>query len=225
MPDIPYSTSDATLYDENGNPVAVLQDGEIYRLAVDAKVDSSPTFPETGSENVVQYYSRLLGTTGADSGITNMNVNGSVTPVEFYIEAESTYDIRIMNIVITIVDGAISHSKFGAILPLTNGWDLKVVEGVSPTFIITKATTGGELLQQSGSLYLFGNGTTVNIIPNSAVNEDTFLVNVPISEYIPGGFRIGLSGVDKIQAIVNDNLTGLTKMTVRVIGYKHFPSV
>lgn len=184
----------------------------------------NPTFPDIGSTNQLQYYSKLLGTTGSDSGTTNLNVDGSSTPVKFFIEAEQDFDIRIMNIVITITDGVINHNKFGGIpSALTNGWDLQVLEQGETTFIIEKAKSNGEILQKSGSLVFWGNGQSTNIIPNFSSANDALIVNIPISQYIPGGFRIGTNGVDKLQSVVNDDLTGLVSMTVRALGYKHFP--
>jgi hypothetical protein len=45
-----------------------------------------------------------------------------------------------------------------------------------------------------------------------------------MGEYVPGGLRIGRGTTDKLEAIVNDNLTGLVEVSVRIFGYYHFPS-
>lgn len=184
---------------------------------------SNPSFPDPTSANQLQYYSKLLGSTGSDSGITNMNVDGSSNPVEFFIKAEPEFDIRIMNIVITIIDGVINHNKFGAISILANGFDLSVTEQGQDTFIIEKAKTNGEILQKSGTLNFFGNSTSVNVIPNFSSANDALIINIPISQYIPGGFRIGINGVDSLQVTINDDLEGLVDMSVRALGYKHLP--
>jgi hypothetical protein len=181
-----------------------------------------PIFPPAGSENPLRYYTALMGTSGADSGTTSMNVNGSVTSQIFYIQADTTADIRVMTILVTIIDGSIAHNKFGAIAALTNGFILKLTESGEDVYLINEAKTGGEMIQQTGITNIFGGNTTANIIQNFSSNYDALFVSIPIFRYIPSGLRIGLGGIDKITAIVQDDLTGLVDMFVRVIGYRHF---
>ncbi len=182
----------------------------------------APDVPAVGTKNRLRYYSSLVGSTGADSGTTNMNVDGS-TPQEFYIAAHLDYDIRIMIIAAIIADTAIVHSKFGNIAALANGWDLKVTESGVDTFLINKAKTGGEAIAQAGFAHAFGDGATSFELTNWTGTEDAQSIVIPIHHVIPGGLRIGRGTKDRIVSIVNDNLTGLTEFTLRILGYRHYP--
>ena len=48
-------------------------------------------------------------------------------------------------------------------------------------------------------------------------------LRMDLAAVIPGGIRIGRGTLDKLQVVVNDDLTGLDLFTVRVIGYRHYP--
>ena len=102
-----------------------------------------PEIPPSGTLNRYRYYSALLGSTGADSGTTNQNVNGSVNPQIFYIESDNDYDIHVMGISVLLADGSVSLSKFGALAALATGWDLGIRESGETTWLVYHAQTGG----------------------------------------------------------------------------------
>jgi len=174
--------------------------------------------PAIGSSSRYQYLSSLLGNSGADSGTTNMTVDGSVTPVEFYAEANPDYDIRINKLIIVLVDGSIAYNKFGAIAALANGFSISLVEAGVETPIIDSASTTGELITKSGE------PTDHTILANfDAANNNAFILEISLDERVPNGIRIGRGTLDKIKATVSDNLTTAISLTVRAIGYKHYP--
>ncbi|MCH7759985.1 hypothetical protein IIA15_01070 [candidate division TA06 bacterium] len=173
-----------------------------------------------GSQSKFIFFSALLGTTGGNSGITNMAVNGSSTPVKFFIGADPDHDIFLQTIQIVISDGSLSHSKFGAISSLSVGWDLEVTEAGITDFLIEKAQSNGEVITRSGMVDWFGNSTSVSIIPNFSGSDDALIVTIPAHLFVPGGIRLGRGIVNEIFATVNDNLTSLASMEVRVFGYR-----
>lgn len=174
-----------------------------------------PEVPPIGKPSRIRYFNSLLGSTGADSGATDMVVDGSLTPQEFYIAGADDYDIKIMSLIVTIVDGTINLSKFGALPALTVGWDLSIMEAGTDTFIINKAKTNGEIAIQSTE--------APNIYNNFSGANDGFVQIIPIHNDVPGGIRIGRGTQDRIQSTVNDALAGLVSFNVRAIGYKHYP--
>lgn len=179
--------------------------------------------PPVGTVNRLRYYNALLGSTGADSGIISMNVLGSlVAPLTFYIQASVDYDLYISKIVIIFADSAIVHNKFGNVTALTNGWTLNITESGKVTPIISNAKTGGQLLAQTPLESMYGATTTVNTLSNWTGTEDAATVILDIASIIPNGIRIGRGTNDKIEAIVADDLTGLTEFTVRILGYRHY---
>lgn len=182
--------------------------------------------PDIGMPSRFQYFNKLLGSTGAGSGTTNMTVDGSVTAQEFFIDSSEDYDVRLTRLVVFLADasGNVSHGDFGGIAALGTGWDLKVEEAGVETFIIEKATTGGEIILQSGTDFGYGNTTTTWELTDFSTNADGTLVSIPIGEAVPGGLRIGRGTQDRLVSVVNDDLSsGMSQFTVRAIGYRHFP--
>jgi len=181
--------------------------------------------PPSGTANRVQYISGYLGSTGLSSGTTNQAVNGSTTPQVFYVGANSGYDIHIMRMCIEITGISCTHSRFGNISEsnIPNGWQLKLTENSNVTYIGNNIKTSGEMIVQLGANEMFGNANTVNIIPNYKGNEDGVIISVNFSQYVSYGLRIGRGNSDKLESIVNDNLTGLSNFRVCVIGFKNLP--
>lgn len=177
--------------------------------------------PPVGESNRFRYYNALLGSTGADSGTTNMNVDGSGTVQEFYIESHNDYDLRIMKLVVFIGDTAVTHGSFGNVAALGNGWDLKINEAGVGTYIFNSASTGGDVIIQSATDLSWGNTASAFELTNYSGTNDATVVVVDMS-MVPGGVRIGRGIRDRITSVVNDDLTGLVDFTVRVIGYKWF---
>jgi len=176
----------------------------------------------SGTPSRYRYYRQLLGSTGAGSGTTNQNVNGSSTAQEFYIEAASDHDICFMTIVCIIADTAVDHNSFGNVNALGNGWDLKVTEAGIETFIIEKATTGGRAIAQAGFYNAYGNTGTSFELTNWNTSQDATSLVIPVGQFVPGGIRLGFGTKDRLQSVVNDNLTGLTEFLVYGIGYRHY---
>ena len=183
--------------------------------------DAEP--PSIGTESRLRYYSSVLGSTGADSGTTNMNVNGAVTAQEFFIEAHPDYDLRVMAIVIIIADQNIAHNAFGGVVALANGWSLSTVESGDVTTLIDEAKTSGQVIAQAGFGHPYGGGATSFQLTKWTGTEDAHTILIPTHSYIPNGIRIGRGTKDKVISTVNDDLTGLTEFTVRLIGYRHYP--
>lgn len=190
-------------------------------------VTTIPASPELvaqlggGSSNTTKYFNGLLGSNGIESSAsttTNMSVDGSVTPQSFYVEANSEYNLVVTTIIVTIVGGSVSHSKFGDVNELTNGWDLILVQDEEVP-IVNKAQTGGEVLVQTGIFGPFG-GSSVNIISSFSGNNDAMIAKIPISEFTPSGMTIVRGSTNRLVSVVNDDLTGLVDFSVRIIGYR-----
>lgn len=192
---------------------------------VEYPIDSGGTYvpppPPSGSINRVQYFCGILGSTGINSGSLNQAVDGSVTPQTFYIEANPNFDIHIKRIVSKIVDDPTSLNNFGGIPPLQNGWNLKLTENDNVTFIAHEIKTFGEmLLSSSGLEFLFGDSAE---LANITGKNDSQICVFPVGKHIPGGIRIGRGNSDRIESIIQDDLTGLIDFTVSVYGYKNIP--
>lgn len=186
-----------------------------------------PDVPPVGTPNRARFFNAKLGSTGADGGTVNQNVNGAVTPQEFYIEAAADYDLYICQIIILIADTAIVHNAFGNVAALANGWDLIATESGLPTPIISKAKTGGQVIAFGALDRPFGDGALSFELSNWTGTEDAQLCSIDMAPIMPSetkGIRLGRGTKDRITSTVNDDLTGLTEFTVRVLGYRHYPA-
>jgi hypothetical protein len=198
----------------------------------EAKVDSRhalevavviPDTPDEGAPNRLRYFSGLVGSTGTDSGVTSMNVDGSGTPAEFFIGSDPEFDIKITRAIIFIEDSNQSNKTFGFLTELSIGWDLKIEESGEETILIDKAKTNGEVLFQVSPPIFGTNDKALNNIGDTTGTNQGFLVDFDIEKAVPGGVRLGRGTQDKIVSVINDSLLGLTDFTVRLIGYRHFP--
>jgi len=162
--------------------------------------------------NRVRYYKDLTTLSG-------MNVDGSSTPVEFEIIADTDGDIYLQQLTIVIADTAVSHNDFGNISALTNGWDLEVHEQGNITPIISEAKTGGQVIYQSGVLGVGESASSWELI-NHTSNQDAQLINIDLDKFVLNGIRLGRGSKDMLVSRVSDNLTGLTDFFVYVTGHK-----
>lgn len=183
-----------------------------------------PDVPSIGTANRYRYLTGRLGTEGLNAGDVDQVVNGSVTPVEFYIESDPDYDIFVMFVLVMISDVGTNHSEWGNMGVLPNGFDLIVKESGQETFLIEKAKTGGQLIEQSGFYFPYGNAGTMNELVNWTGGADAQSALMPLREFVPGGLRLGRGTFDRITAVVNDNIT-VNEQWVRIYGYRHYPSV
>lgn len=127
-----------------------------------------------------------------------------------------------MRITITIADTGVAHNTFGGVAALTTGWDLVIEEAGVQTFLINKAKTSGRVIEQSGGFHPFGAGATSWQLTKWTANEDAHVIQMDLGSLVPGGVRIGRGTKDRIVSVVNDDITGLTEMYVKVLGYGHY---
>jgi len=179
--------------------------------------------PPIGESSRYRYYNKLMGSGGAGVGTTNMNVDGSSTPQTFYIEADPDYDLLVMVAVFVVADTAVVHSSFGNVAALSNGVDVKITEDGVEENVIDAAKTGGQFIAQAGFSHPYGDGAQSFELINWTGTQDAQTIVIPFHHIVPGGVRIGRGTRDTICTVVNDDLTGLTEFTARIIGYKHYP--
>lgn len=182
-----------------------------------------PPVPPVGTISRYRYYNKLIGSEGAGSGITNQNVDGSVTNQTFRISSNPDYDLYISSIIVIIAGLIVSHNNFGSIPELTNGYNLSIIEDGEETRILDEVKTGGQMIAQSIFGNSYGDSATSFELTKWTGNDDAQTVVVPVFDLIPGGIRIGRGTLDKLESTVFDDLTGLTEFTVRVVGYRHYP--
>lgn len=150
-------------------------------------------------------YTQFLTANGTSGGSSSMNVNGSVTPVPFWLPADSTNDLYLDKLIIVIEDTLIDFSKFGNLSALTNGIDLILKQNTVSQSLINKAKTNYEILRQTGSDF--------DVIKRKdSSNNDGLIIR-----YTLDSPRLIAGSTDEIRLIVNDNLTSLVRFTASII--------
>lgn len=120
-----------------------------------------------------------------------------------------------------VADSAVVHNKFGNVAALTNGVTLRVRESGVLTNVFADVKTSGQLIAQSGIFTAYGDAATSFELTNWTANDDAHTIVIDVGSLLPGGIRIGQATLDRFELLVNDDLTGLTEFTVRVMGYSH----
>jgi len=160
---------------------------------------------------------------GVKTGSNAMRVNGSVTPVDFYVSANPNYDIYIKYITVEIGDGGSPNlNSFGALTALTNGvsflWDTtnepeyELHEGIK---------TNKEFIRIASDSAGFGDGVNAFLADVSGGgSEKSYLPNFDTTEIygLPWGLRLKKGSLDRIVFRVQDNLTGLTTFNAIATG-------
>jgi len=142
---------------------------------------------------------------------TNMNVDGSVTPVIFQIDPQGTQAWDVTRVILVIEDSSsMDFSQFGSLAPLTNGVLLRVTNGESHNLFSWK--TNGDIINRC-----FDH----SFQQNSGQNFRGFTVRCTYGGQSKRGVTLRLLGIDsdEAQVIIRDDLTGLSK--VRLIAQGH----
>lgn len=165
---------------------------------------------ETGPQKTLIY--RKIDLIGDGLGVTNMNVNGSVTPAVFKIKPSLTEVFRISQMMIMIEDsGTFDAGGWGnnGGTPLTNGVQVRtVINSVQTNWLQTPVKSHADIAAIAFDFahHEFGSG-----------NEFV----VAKWRFIETGQYVRLDGAngDEMQVIVQDDLTFLTRQDIYVCGY------
>lgn len=187
--------------------------------AVQTVVHPHPPFDE--KETSIPYRERF--TDGA--GATNMNVDGSSTNVDYYIEASPSQDIYINSLSIRIGDsGSPTLNKFGALSELTNGVEWKWVSSDLGTEILHEGLkTNLEFIRTGHKTHAIGTGTEAYLADVSGgASEKAYLPIIDISEQFgkPWGIRLRKGTNDRMVFVIRDDLTGLINFDCIAYGTK-----
>ncbi len=149
---------------------------------------------------------------GSLSGNADSNVNGSITPVEFWIQPDTNEIFEIAQISLTLSDsGNPSLEDYGSIIgPLSNGVQMFVeLNGVKFNF--------GTSFKNNKELITLGASEYFKETFSSSVETSTHIFNA--KEFAKRlGVRLNGKTQDKFGIRVQDDLTGLTSHVFSVGG-------
>jgi hypothetical protein len=154
-----------------------------------------------------------------------MNVDGSVTNVEYFIKASPSQDIYINSLSLRIGDGGSpTLNKFGALTALTNGVEWKWVTSNLGTEILHEGIkTNLEFIRTGHKTHAIGTGTDAYLADVSGgASEKAYLPIIDISEQFgkPWGIRLRKGTEDKMVFVIRDDLTGLINFDCIAYGTK-----
>jgi hypothetical protein len=144
-----------------------------------------------------------------------MNVDGSVTPATFEINAISSKDIYIRSISVLIGDGGTpTLNKFGALPALTNGVEICYVTEDNGSFVIHDGVkTNLEFIRLGVDTAGVGTGTDAFLADVSGGgSEKSYMPIIDIQETfgLPFGLKLREGTKDKFIFKIQDDLTGIT---------------
>lgn len=165
---------------------------------------------------------------GTETGSNIMNIDGSVTPVSFYIEADEINDRFIKTISFVVSDDKATLSNFGNINPLTNGVKIFYDNSSTKTNFTKKPIVIHNAIKSNFDLVRLCQGN-----PSFGSSVFSFrLDNImgPSEGYIPTldfsiifgyqwGIRLKGGTSQKLVIQINDDLTGIDMFDAIAYGF------
>ncbi len=184
---------------EDNKIVTITTDGSKERLDVNADVNVQEE-PRPGP---------IRGAFAVDGSNEDLSVDGSVTPVEFDIVANTGKIFFISKLTITLQDSSINFSKFGGIAALANGVQIVVKEGG-----LAERPLGNPLQTNADFNH---EGFEVNV---QSSNEDLLTARIFVKNGFQSSVALADADGDYMRITVNDDLTSITKIKILAQGYE-----
>lgn len=178
-------------------------------------------FPPFAIDQNVRPFRQFLTVDGTPTGSSDMLVNGSVTPVEFFVEAPQDDDLYIIRLSFIVVDVNMSLNNFGNIAALANGLRLFYTDERGEVDIADSLQTNFDIVRLCSGNPSFGNTTNAFIANNVVGNAEGIIPVLDLKDTF--GFRWGLElkngSVQRIALTVRDDITGIDAMNVIAYGF------
>lgn len=137
-------------------------------------------------------------------------VDGSVSPKSFYVRIPTNKDYDFYTMTLNIEDNNVMYdSTFGGLSALSNGFIGRAIDGISKTFFVI-TNNGG--FRENGFTVLYNDKVPSGTYSFSAVKN--------IREVNGVALRLNGEQEEYLEFIVQDDLTGLSKMAVAVHGHE-----
>ena len=182
--------------DAKTKSVTVTTDGSFERLDVST---SDVTDPRKGS---------FINQPLENGGSSEINVDGSVTPVSFIAEPNTNKNLIVYRLLLVMEDASMSWTKFGGLTALTNGVDIKVTEDGTERDIVTDPIkTNRDFVWNAYDVEIDNATTSVLRMRWTFQRAGTVLTLKDAQS-------------DNIKIVVNDDLTGISYFKATAQGYE-----
>jgi hypothetical protein len=168
-------------------------------------------------------FRQYFTTDGTSAGSNDMIVDGSSTPVDFYVTASATQDTYIVTISVDLADGGTPNmNKFGDLSALSNGVTVcYVTQDQGNTVIHDGIKTNREFVRFGNETPAIGTGADAFLADASGGGtEKAYLPKIDVREQfgMPFGIKLRKGTTDKFVFTVNDALAGLTTFNILAYG-------
>ena len=211
-------------------PIRILGDNNQAAQVVDGGLAVSQVpAPASSSDILTLPYVNFL-TVNGDGVTTDLNIDGSVTPIDAYVSAESGADIYVNTISVVITDSAASGgiylNEFGSLPPLTNGIvpffankGERLAFAERPLFTNFDFVRIGTLTPALGSDQL-----AFRIQAERNSNDYAYIATWDMTRLSPYGLGLRMSANTKQQIgiTIQDDISSLTGLEVLCTGYRRF---
>lgn len=168
------------------------------------------THPPEKESRVGIPYRDYFTLNGLPSGSTDMRVDGSSLPVDFYISGSPDYDRYIKFISIKLADPGARLQNFGALAALTNGVEFSWNSQILGTSVIHDGI--------KDNLEFFRLSEMEPVITDlSGAGADSVIVQWDLAKIFgsPWGVKLGKATTDRLTFCVKDDLsTGLAEFNI-----------
>lgn len=183
------------------------------------EIDS--VYPPLFDENPLRIFREFMSLNG-DGVTTDMRVDGSVTPQEFFIDANDEFDTYITSLCFTISaeNATITLNEFANLPALTNGCELIFQDSINGDITIAGSLqTNFDLIQMCRFKPTYGLATgSVFKVPSAipgATLPDTIFGVLKFADYgydreYTAGIKLKAGSSDRLTFRINDDITGLT---------------
>lgn len=178
--------------------------------------------PPRDEQNATLPFRQYMTDDGTSSGDEDMRVDGSGSPVNFWVNAIPEYDIYIKSLDIVIADAGASLNQFGNIGSLTNGVELCWVSSDLGTTVIHEGlTTNFEFVRLSGGHPAFGSGNSSFKANNVSGNSEAFFMSLDMERIGSNwGLRLRKGTNDKLMFTINDDVQGVDQFDAIAYGVR-----
>jgi hypothetical protein len=198
----------------NGTPIKVTGEGELKVV-----IEQHPPVDDEGV--LALPFRQFFTDTGLLSGSSEMNIDGSTNPTDFFISASTEYDIYIKAISFEIADAGAVLNEFGNLSPLTNGVEFCWVTTSNGNYIIDEGLqTNWDIVRLCGGNPAFGSGANSFRANNVSGNSEGF---IPVFDTqslfgMPWGLRLKKNTLDKLVFRVRDNISSIDSFNIIAYG-------
>lgn len=197
-----------------GKSARVLPDHELLV----SNVAHPPLMPQK-----VKVFRQHLTDDGLSTGSEDMLVDGSVTPVEFWVPAATDADRYITTVSFVIGDAGAELDLFGTVAALANGCDFEYERSTETVTIHGALKTNWDFVRLCFGTPAFGSAAEAFRAKDVEGGTEAY---IPVFDFVrvlpPYGLKLDMGTREKLILRVNDDCTGPDVFNAIAYGFDRF---